>query len=233
MSRPSLAGLFLILCAAAGAAAQPTFLPAEGAEWKPLRAHCRQLLNGLDALKAPLPPETARSLTALLEKETRDPEAAAAGVQKLLDPHCLLGVSINAESRVKVERGPAAAALVEGRPAFVLVKVHNEAGVTHALSVSGPQLRTGNKNGEGRWLEAAVVNDAPFGRKLSGRRLEYRVLRLTAHQSGKREATLQFDVGQGTQDLGFRGEVPVLFTVAPKPDAPARKDKRPRWRVGL
>ena len=29
-----------------------------------------------------------------------------------------------------------------------------------------------------------------------------------------REATLRFDVGQGSQDLGFRGEVPVLFTVA-------------------
>jgi hypothetical protein len=39
------------------------------------------------------------------------------------------------------------------------------------------------------------------------------VLRLTAREGGKREATFRFDVGQGTQDLGFRGEVPVLFTV--------------------
>jgi hypothetical protein len=31
--------------------------------------------------------------------------------------------------------------------------------------------------------------------------------------SGRREATLGFDVGQGTQDLGFRGEVPVLFDI--------------------
>jgi hypothetical protein len=212
MSRPFLPGLFLTLCAAP-AAGQPPFLPAEGAEWRPLREHCRDLLKGLDALKAPLPPETARALAALLEKEPRDAEAASAAVQKLLDPHCLLGVSINAESRVKVERGPAAATLVEGRPAVVLVKVHNEGGVTHALAVSGPQLRTADTRAEGRWLEAAVVNDAPFGRRLSGRRLEYRVLRLTAHEGGKREATLQFDVGQGTQDLGFRGEVPVLFTV--------------------
>ncbi len=216
MSRPFLPGLFLIFCASASAAEPPTFLPVEGAEWQPLRAHCRDLLKGLEALKAPLPPEAARSLRALLGKEPGDPEAAAAAVQKLLDPHCLLGLSINAESRVKVERGPAAAALVEGRPAVVLVKISNEAGVTHALSVSGPQLRTGDKKAEGRWLEAAVVNDAPFGRKLSGRRLEYRALRLTAHQSGKREATFQFDVGQGTQDLGFRGEVPVLFTIRSK-----------------
>ena len=228
MSRPSLPGLFLILLSAAPSVGQAPFLPVEGAEWKPLRAHCRELLKGLDALKAPLPPETTRALTALLEKAPADPEAASAAVQKLLDPHCLLGVSINAESRVKVERGPAAAVLVEGRPAVVQVKVHNEAGVTHALSVSGPQLRTGDKRGEGRWLEAAVVNDAPFARRLSGRRLEYRALRLTARQGGKREATFQFDVGQGTQDLGFRGEVPVLFTVSSKPDAPARKDQMPR-----
>jgi len=39
------------------------------------------------------------------------------------------------------------------------------------------------------------------------------VLRLRASAAGKREATLKFDVGQGTQDLGFRAEVPVLFTV--------------------
>ena len=52
-----------------------------------------------------------------------------------------------------------------------------------------------------------------MGKTLSGARLEYVPLRLTPHESGKREATLKFDVGQGTQDLGFRAEVPVLFTV--------------------
>jgi hypothetical protein len=36
---------------------------------------------------------------------------------------------------------------------------------------------------------------------------------LTALEAGKREATLNFDVGQGTQDLGFRAEVPILFHV--------------------
>ena len=34
-------------------------------------------------------------------------------------------------------------------------------------------------------------------------------------EAGRREATIAFDVGQGTQDLGFRAEVPVLFTVKP------------------
>jgi hypothetical protein len=209
MSRPLLPGLFLVLSLAAPAAGQAPFLPVEGAEWGPLREHCRGLL------KAPLPPATIRSLQVLVEKAPREPEAAATAVQKLLDPLCLLGVSINAESRVKVERGPAAATLVEGRPEVVLVKISNEAGVTHPLTVSGPQLQSSGRRGAGRWLEAAL----PGGR-LSGRRLEYRLLRLTAHESGKREATFQFDVGQGTQDLGFRGEVPVLFTVRTRGTVP-------------
>jgi hypothetical protein len=216
MSRPFVPGLFLILCNTASAVGQTPFLPVEEAEWKPLREHCRGLL------KAPLPPETVRALQALLEKEPRDAAAALTTVQKLLDPQCLLGVSINPESRVKVERGPAAATLTEGRPAVVLVKINNEAGVTHPLAVSGPQLVSDGPRGEGRWLEAAVVADASAGRKLSGRRLEYRLLRLTARERGKREATFRFDVGQGTQDLGFRGEVPVLFTVWARTGQPPR-----------
>jgi hypothetical protein len=58
-----------------------------------------------------------------------------------------------------------------------------------------------------------VVAESPLGKTLTGAHLEYLPLRLVAHEAGKREATLKFDVGQGTQDLGFRAEVPVLFTV--------------------
>ena len=57
------------------------------------------------------------------------------------------------------------------------------------------------------------VAPAPLGKTLSGRRLEYLVLELQAGEAGKREATLKFDAGQGTQDLGFRAEVPILFRV--------------------
>jgi hypothetical protein len=185
----------------------------EGAEWKPLRDHCRQLLKGLGALKAPLPPQTTRALQSLLDREPEDPEAAAAAVQKLLDRHCLIGVTINPESRVKATRGPRDAELRLGQETLVLVKVHNDGGITSALRVSGRQLVAGDTKQEGRWLEAAVATEAPFGGKLSGRRLEYRVLRLRPREAGKREATFQFDVGQGTQDLGFRAEVPILFTV--------------------
>src|SRR5262249_49385532 len=96
---------------------------------------------------------------------------------------------------------------------LVLIKVQNDAGVTEGLKVSGDQVRTGKATAEERWLEASLVTDKPLRSKLSGQKLEYVVLRLKPHAAGKREATLKFDVGQGTQDLGFRGEVPVLFTI--------------------
>src|SRR5205823_8870547 len=34
-------------------------------------------------------------------------------------------------------------------------------------------------------------------------------------QAGTREATITFDIGQGTQDIGFRAELPVLFETRP------------------
>ena len=51
---------------------------------------------------------------------------------------------------------------------------------------------------------------------LSGLKVEYAIALIYSGDAGKREATLGFDVGQGTQDLGFRAEVPVLFTIRDK-----------------
>ena len=95
----------------------------------------------------------------------------------------------------------------------MLVKVINEAGVTHRLTVSGPYIGSGKRLSKEEWLTARVETIPPDRRKLSGQKVEYLALRLTPHATGKREATLTFDVGQGSQDLGFRAEVPVLFSV--------------------
>lgn len=204
--------LTLILVTNTYAQAQSSLPVVEGVEFGPLRTQCRDLLQVLETLKAPLPAETIKSIRALLEKDPTD-TTAATEIQRLLDRFCLIGVTINPESRVKAARGPAAAELRKDQEAVVLVKIQNEAGVTHALQVTGPELSASEKKSEERWLEANVHADAPLGKKLSGHKVEYKVLRLIAHQVGKREATLQFDVGQGTQDLGFRAEVPVLFTI--------------------
>jgi hypothetical protein len=205
--------IIVLLVVPPGQASAQTLAEVDGVAWKPFRTHCRSLLAGLDKLSSPLPAETIKAVNKLLDSEPETEGLAIAAIQKLLDRHCLVGVHINPESRVKAARGPLRADLVHDRTKLVLVKVHNEAGLTHALSVSSDQAVVPGKRELDRWLVASIVNTSPFTRTLSGSRLEYRVLRLSPRQSGKREATLVFDAGQGTQDLGFRAEVPVLFIV--------------------
>jgi hypothetical protein len=197
------------------APAQAQSLPlVDDLEWGPLREHGRVVVDALKKLDAPLPAETARRLQTLLEQEKpADPQQAARDVQKLLDAHCLIGVSINPESRVKAARGPRKAELVRDQASYLLIKVHNEGGVTHPLAVASEQAVVARKKDTDRWIELGICNDRPFAARLSGKHVEYRVLKLVARQAGKREATLAFDVGQGTQDLGFRAEVPILFTI--------------------
>jgi hypothetical protein len=67
-----------------------------------------------------------------------DESAAVGGLEKVLDKHALAIVDINAESRVKVERGPAKPELVEGGTRLFLVKVVNGANVTAPLRVASP-----------------------------------------------------------------------------------------------
>jgi hypothetical protein len=207
---PRIASLGVLLLMGMAASAQDLPL-VEDVEPAPLREHGRRLLQALEALPTPLPAETIRALRALLQE--REEKDLAEKVQRLLDPFCLAAVTINPESRVKAARGPAAAELRRQRATVFLIKIHNDAGVSHALAITGPQLRAGTQAEEGQWLEVVVHAQPPLGKTLSGRKLEYVVVRLTPHETGKREATLKFDVGQGTQDLGFRAELPVLFRI--------------------
>ena len=203
---PCLSVLVLALaCPVSPAAAQSALPRVEESRWGPVRACCQRLL----AVEGALPPNLRQKLSVLLKEDVKDTGRALKELQDLLDPLCLVGVSINPESRVKAARGPAAATLVRGQARVVLVKVVNDAGITPRMAVSGDELRTPGKAGAGRWLEAIVLTKRP----LSGCKLEYVPLRLVAHEAGKREATLKFDAGQGTQDLGFRAEVPILFRV--------------------
>jgi hypothetical protein len=67
-----------------------------------------------------------------------DESKAAERLQSILDSHVLAMVEINAESRVKVEAGPAQPELVEAGTRLFLVKVTNDAGVTAQLKVESP-----------------------------------------------------------------------------------------------
>jgi hypothetical protein len=204
----------LLLALSSGLSAQEPALPAvPDVPFEALREQADNLQKALAQRKSPLPSETRRQLEEALRQGALAPEAAVARIQRLLDPFCLIVVTINPESRVKAAPGPAAATLTLGRKNHMLVKVQNEGGVTHALQISGPQIRTKPASSGGPWLEARIEPCSTGEKKLTGHKVEYVILELTAHEKGKREATLKFDVGQGTQDLGFRAEVPVLFAI--------------------
>src|SRR5262245_51705461 len=66
-----------------------------------------------------------------------------------------------------------------------------------------------------RSLHVDMFTNQPMTPHLSGLKVEYAIALIYASDAGKREATIGFDVGQGTQDLGFRAEAPVLFDIRP------------------
>ncbi len=186
-------------------------------EFQPLAAQVARVVQAMDVLGEPLPARDAaelRRLSGLSSGGAKEVEA----MQRILDRHALVGVEINPESRVKVQQGQAPARLMEQGWRTFLVKVANQAGITAVLAVDSPnsgQLANANAGQVGRrWIDHTMFNKQPMKPHLSGLELEYRILQLYSKESGKREAKLIFDVGQGTQDLGFRSEVDILFTAA-------------------
>jgi hypothetical protein len=198
---------------------------------QPLAANVQRLIQSLDYLGAPLPADVRADLA----RATQSRDAKA--LQEKLDARMLLAVHINPEARVKVSRGPAPAMLQQAGYTPAIVKVVNESGGTQRLRIASPQagpayagmaqlsatrmqqqhLRE-NENTErrtDRFLDLEMFTAAPMTANLSGLEVEYAIALIYSSEAGRREATIAFDVGQGTQDLGFRAEVPVLFTVRP------------------
>src|SRR6185312_6817957 len=97
-------------------------------EFQPRSAHAVRVNDALKLLGEPLAPNDEKAL--LQATGGSGGPAGVAEIQRVLDRYCLLMVDINPESRVKVERGPANAELVEQGGRTFLIKVTNEAGVT-------------------------------------------------------------------------------------------------------
>ena len=64
-------------------------------------------------------------------------------------------------------------------------------------------------------MDIHLVTGQPLNENLSGLELEYRIVEIFSRDSGKREATISYNVGQGTQDIGFRNDVSILFNCVP------------------
>jgi hypothetical protein len=212
------ASIILALALASPCSAQD--LELVSVEGQPLAGNVGRLLDALNLLGTPL----SADKTAALKKAVEEQDAKK--LQQLLDAHVLFQVSINPESRVKVKRGPAEAALQQGGYTTVIVKVVNEGTVTQALRVLSPQAAPVYSGGgvpglikendvKNRFLDLEMFTEQPMTKKLSGLKVEYALALIHSNQAGKREAVISFAVDQGSQDLGFRAESAVLFNVRP------------------
>lgn len=214
----------LIACAAVG-----SDIPlVSDVEAQPLAAQVDRVQKALEVVGEPLKPDVAAALQKARELE--DPAESVRRIQEILDEHVLVAVEINPESRVKVQRGPAKSELIQNGWRNFLVKVINSAGVTAELHVKSPNAEAMLRRTDGspdppvlikpadvrnRFLDIAIYDARPLEKNLSGLAVEYRILQVYCRDAGPREANLAFDVGQGTQDLGFRAEVGILFDAKP------------------
>lgn len=205
-------------------------VPLEDVPAQPLSANVLRLVEAFDYLGQPVSDDLRTQLSrAIAAKDSR-------AIQDIVDRHVLFVVSINPELRVKVQRGPADPVLQQAGYTPLIVKVLNDATVTRRLRIDSPQsgpVYAGaaeailkrqaqtelndreNTNQEARFLDVEMFDKSPLTGQLSGLKVEYAVALIYSSEAGQREATIAFDIGQGTQDLGFRSEVPVLFSVQP------------------
>jgi hypothetical protein len=193
---------------------------------QPLAQQVRQIESALSYLGQPLAEGDVQRINAAIALQ--DESAAVAALERVLDQSVLVIVTINPESRVKVEPGPAKAELVEKGTRIFLVKVLNGAGVTSQLQVQSensgsvyvpstgspePPSQITAEDVKQRWSDVSLYDQNPMTERLSGLPLEYRILEIYSRDTGQRSAKLSFSVGQGTQDIGFRNETTILFNI--------------------
>ncbi len=218
----------LLLLAPTGKKIEGALPIVENVETQPFFASMERLIDSMDYVGAPVKKEDLDKIKSLLKKsETKENMIK---VQKILDQYCLAGVNISAESRVKVATGDAKKELMQQGWRTFLVKVHNKAEITPKLLAQSPNagpifIRSkgsaepkktlSEKDQTQRFLSIEMFNKRPMSPILSGLKLEYRIIQLYSRDAGKREAKFSFNVGQGTQDIGFRNSVSILFNCLP------------------
>jgi len=195
---------------------------------QPMAQQARLLTEALNYLGQPLTAAEQKRVNDAIGMT--DEAAAVEALEKVFDSHVLINVDINPESRVKVEQGEAKPDLVEEGARLFLVKVNNQAHVTAQLYVVSPNSGDVYLQSNGqpdpaitltpqasneRWADISLIQTPPMRRRLSGLAIEYQILQIYSRNAGERSAKISFNVGQGSQDIGFRNDVSILFNIAP------------------
>ena len=128
----------------------------------------------------------------------------------LVDESFYFRVIISPESRVRVLAGNIAPELVQGEWIEMPIAIENQAGVTSSIRLESKEF-VDESLGKSRmrWLRVELLPNSP----LTGESVEHRTLRMWSRDQGVRAAVISVDVGQGTQDLGFRNEILQSFLI--------------------
>ncbi len=124
-------------------------------EYQPFVAQVKRVIDALELLGQPLDRDERARLTAALD--STGGESAIRAIQGVLDARSLIGIEINAESRVKSSPGPVRPRLVQNGWSVFLVKVDNQAGVTAELAADSPNAAPLYKQSTGRAEPKATI----------------------------------------------------------------------------
>ncbi len=164
------------------------------------------LLLTLDQL---LPRPDARALETQLTAADSSASLAAA-----VEPLVVLRVDVNPESRVKMAAVSPLPELVVDRTYRVLLEVANAARIRAPLRVMATDRSTTPPR-SARFCEVGLVDGIASSSFLSGAEREWKIVEIRLLEAGRREVHLEADVGQGTQDLGFRAAADLLLKGVP------------------
>lgn len=154
-----------------------------------------------------LPEPTSQQSTSAEIRRADSPQSVRPAHESL--PR-LIAVSISPEARVKATANEGRRELRAGQWSEFSITIDNAAGITSPLIVESQQLMTSTfDTARDRWLSLELVPSGP----LTGEPTENRKLRLRSRDEGIRTAILNINAGQGTQDLGFRSDVVISFSV--------------------
>ena len=152
------------------------------------------------------------------DARTLEPRLAAAdssaGLAAVVEPLVVLRVDVNPESRVKMATVSPLSELVVDRTYRVLLEVRNDARIRAPLRIAATDRSTTPPR-LARFCEVGLVDAIASSSFLSGAEREWKILEIRLLEAGRREVHLEADVGQGTQDLGFRAAADLLLKGVP------------------
>ncbi|GEM_PF-863897 len=181
-----------------------------------LKILARDVADKLASWENPLDPAELRLLDEAIRSTDR--LTALRNIQRVLDGHCLIALSISTEAEVKATPGPAMPFLATGRWGVFLIKVDNLGRQPVPLRIdSGNLVIATENNSDDRWLEWQIWPEPV----LSGNRVDYFVLRLRGNVRGKRDAEFAFSTTirplQQPGPLSYN-RMAVLFSLVPEPE---------------